>query len=63
MPQPAELVYQGDRSSVADYLPAMGWQTTTVTVEDVFVANDLEFRPQEAVTGLFYAYYTSARLN
>ncbi|MDT5153745.1 MAG: hypothetical protein QOI01_5478 [Mycobacterium sp.] len=60
---PSELTYQGERSSVVDYLHANGWQTTTVTVEDVFVENGLEFRPDEAMTGLFKATYTSARLD
>ncbi|MGH3640242.1 MAG: SAM-dependent methyltransferase [Mycobacterium sp.] len=60
---PSELTYQGQRSSVVDYLNAKGWQTTTVTVEDVFLDNGLEFRPDEAMTGLFNATYTSARLS
>jgi hypothetical protein len=34
-----------------------------VTVEDVFLDNGLEFRPDEAMTGLFNATYTSARLS
>jgi methyltransferase (TIGR00027 family) len=62
LPDTSDLVYQGERSNVVDYLNTTGWQTTTVTVEDVFVANGLEFRPNEAMTGLFNASYTSARL-
>jgi hypothetical protein len=42
---------------------AKGWQTATVTEEDVFVDNGLEFRPDDAMTGLFNASYTSARLD
>jgi methyltransferase (TIGR00027 family) len=61
LPDATELLYAGDRSSVVDYLQATGWQTTTVTVEDVFVANGLAFRPDEAMKGLFNALYTSAR--
>lgn len=59
---PSELVYDGDRNGVVDYLSAIGWQTSTVTVEDVFVAHGLDFRPDDAMTGLFNASYTSARL-
>jgi methyltransferase (TIGR00027 family) len=60
LPDTSDLVYQGERSSVVDYLNTAGWQTTTVTVEDVFVASGLEFRPNEAMTGMFNASYTSA---
>lgn len=63
LPDTSDLMYQGERSSVVDYLNATGWRTTTVTVEDVFVANGLQFRPDEAMTGLFNASYTSARLD
>jgi methyltransferase (TIGR00027 family) len=59
---PAELAYLGERNSVVEYLQLRGWRTSTVTVEDEFVANGLTFHPDEAMTGLFNAYYTSARL-
>jgi methyltransferase (TIGR00027 family) len=62
LPDTSDLMYQGERSSVVDYLQTKGWQTTTVTVEDVFVANGVDFWPEEAMTGLFDASYTSARL-
>jgi methyltransferase (TIGR00027 family) len=59
---PSELTYRGERNGVAEYLERRGWRTTTVTVEDEFVANGLAFHPGEAMTGLFDASYTSARL-
>jgi methyltransferase (TIGR00027 family) len=59
---PSELTYLGERNGVVDYLNQHGWRTTTVTVEDEFVANGLAFHPDEATTGLFNASYTSARL-
>jgi methyltransferase (TIGR00027 family) len=59
---PAELAYLGERNSVVEYLHQRGWRTSTVTVEDEFVANGLAFHPDEAMTGLFNASYTSARL-
>jgi methyltransferase (TIGR00027 family) len=62
LPDASDLVFLGERSSVVDYLRHHGWQTSTVTVEDVFVANHLDFRPEEAMTGLFNASYTSGRL-
>ncbi|MDT5339307.1 MAG: hypothetical protein QOD90_4812 [Mycobacterium sp.] len=62
LPDTSDLMYQGERSSVVDYLQTKGWQTTSVTVEDVFVANGVDFWPEEAMTGLFDASYTSARL-
>lgn len=62
LPDASDLMYQGERSNVVGYLQTKGWQTTTVTVEDVFVANGVDFRPEEAMTGLFDASYTSARL-
>jgi methyltransferase (TIGR00027 family) len=59
---PADLTYQGERNGVVDYLHRHGWHTTTVTVEDEFIANGIAFHPDEAMTGLFDAVYTSARL-
>lgn len=59
---PSELTYLGERNGVVDYLDQHGWHTTTVTVEDEFVANGLVFHPDEAMTGLYNASYTSARL-
>ncbi|MDT5265015.1 MAG: hypothetical protein QOF88_2467 [Mycobacterium sp.] len=60
--EPSELIYLGERNSVVEYLHQCGWRTSTVTVEDEFVANGLTFDPDEATTGLFNASYTSARL-
>jgi methyltransferase (TIGR00027 family) len=59
---PPELTYQGERNSVVDYLHLRGWRTSTVTVQDEFVANGLTFRPVDAIIGLFDASYTSAQL-
>jgi methyltransferase (TIGR00027 family) len=59
---PSELTYLGERNGVVDYLDQHGWHTTTVTVEDQFVANGLVFHPDEAMTGLYNASYTTARL-
>ena len=59
---PSDLVYQGERNSVVDYLRDHGWLTETVTVEDAFEANGLVFHPDEAITGRHNAAYTSARL-
>ena len=56
------MTYLGERNGVVDYLDQHGWHTTTVTVEDEFVANGLVFHPDEAMTGLYNASYTSARL-
>jgi hypothetical protein len=56
------LTYLGERNGVVDYLNRHGWHTTTVTVEDEFVANGLVFHPDEAMTGLYNASYTTARL-
>jgi methyltransferase (TIGR00027 family) len=58
----ADLIYLGERSSVVDDLQAKGWDTTTVSVEDVFMANGLEFRRDDIAAGLFDASYTSAQL-
>jgi methyltransferase (TIGR00027 family) len=57
-----ELTYPGERNSVIEYLHQRGWHTATVTVEDQFLANGLAFHPDEAMTGLYNATYTSARL-
>ena len=62
LPDASELLYLGERRGVVDYLGELGWQTTTITVEQVFAANGLDFRPEDAMTGLFDASYTSARL-
>jgi methyltransferase (TIGR00027 family) len=60
---PSELTYPGERNSVVEYLNQRGWHTATVTVENQFLANGLAFHPDEALTGLYYASYTSATLN
>jgi methyltransferase (TIGR00027 family) len=59
---PSELTYVGERNSVVEYLYDRGWHTSTVTVENQFVANGLTFDPDNAMIGLFGASFTSARL-
>jgi O-methyltransferase involved in polyketide biosynthesis len=60
---PSELAYLGERNSVVEYLDKRGWRTSTVTVEDEFVANGLAFPSDDAMTGFFNASYTSAQLS
>ena len=38
----SDLVYQGERSHLIEYLTALGWDVTTQTLEEAYAANGFE---------------------
>jgi len=38
-----ELIYQGERNHVTDYLAGHGWDVTAITMRDAHTANDFEY--------------------
>lgn len=58
----SDLIFEGDRNAVADYLAATGWQPETTTAERMFAVHGRPFRRDETVAGLLDANYTAAEL-
>jgi methyltransferase (TIGR00027 family) len=48
----ADLVYQGERSHVVDYLAAHGWDVSVLTMRAAHEANGFEF-PDDEITAMF----------
>jgi methyltransferase (TIGR00027 family) len=46
----SDLVYEGERSPVVDYLTARGWDITAQTLEEAYAANGLEMPDDEMFT-------------
>ena len=59
-----ELWYPGERTDVADYLSARGWQTTGTSMAELFAAHGLSIQPgdaDEAALANVAAYVTALR--
>ncbi|BDX34117.1 putative S-adenosyl-L-methionine-dependent methyltransferase [Mycobacterium antarcticum] len=48
----ADLVYQGDRSNVVDYLVARGWEVSVLPMRDAYAANGFDF-PDDEMSAMF----------
>jgi len=48
----ADLFYQGERSVVADYLTAHGWEVTPYPARELYARNGFEF-PEDAMMATF----------
>jgi hypothetical protein len=48
----AELVYQGDRSDVVEYLTAKGWNVTAAGAREAHEANGFDF-PDDGLMAAF----------
>ncbi|MDX1888301.1 class I SAM-dependent methyltransferase [Mycolicibacterium sp. 050158] len=48
----ADLVYQGERNDVVDYLTARGWNVTVLSMREAYAVNGFEFTDDE-VAGMF----------
>ena len=60
--QMAELVYQGDRHDVVDYLGRLGWDVSAISAQDAHESNGFEL-PDDAMSGMFTGLrYVSATL-
>lgn len=59
----SELIYDGERSHVVDYLTGSGWQTTAQTATDLYAANGFESPDDEMMVMLADMSYLSATLS
>ena len=59
----ADLVYQGERSHVPEYLTALGWQVTTQKVTQAFTANGFTYPEGETTTPFANLSYVAAVLD
>lgn len=57
-----ELIYQGERSHVPEYLAAYGWDVSVQTMREAYAANDFEFPDDDAITLFANLSYVSAVL-
>lgn len=48
----ADLVYQGERSNVVDYLAARGWEVSVLPMREAYAANGFEF-PDDEMSAIF----------
>jgi methyltransferase (TIGR00027 family) len=58
----SELVYEGERSHVVEYLSSLGWRVSALTMRDAYAANGFEFPDNEAMTTFADLSYISAEL-
>ena len=57
-----DLVYQGERSHVVEYLTSLGWDVTSQTMEDAHAANGFEFPDTDVTAHWRHLSYVSAVL-
>jgi methyltransferase (TIGR00027 family) len=57
-----ELVFDGERSQVGEYLSSIGWQVSTHTARELYAANGFEFPGEQAVASFGSFDYLSAEL-
>ncbi|MFZ0834635.1 MAG: class I SAM-dependent methyltransferase [Mycobacterium sp.] len=58
----AELVYDGERSHVTEYLDSLGWRVSALTMREAYAANGFEFPEDEAMSTFADLSYVSAEL-
>jgi methyltransferase (TIGR00027 family) len=58
----ADLVYDGERNDVAEYLGERGWQTTVHTTPELYAANGFEFPDAPSMVAFGDIRYVSAEL-
>jgi len=58
----ADLVYDGERNDVAEYLAARGWQTTVHTTPELYAANGFEFPDAPSMVAFGDIRYVAAEL-
>jgi methyltransferase (TIGR00027 family) len=57
-----QLVWDGKRSQVGEYLSAKGWQVTTHTARELYAANGFEFPGEQAVASFGSFDYLTAEM-
>jgi methyltransferase (TIGR00027 family) len=58
----ADLVYDGERNDVTEYLAARGWQTTVHTTPELYAANGFEFPDAPSMVAFGDIRYVAAEL-
>ena len=58
----SELVYDGERSHVTEYLTSLGWRVSALTMREAYAANGFEFPENEAMSTFADLSYVSAQL-
>ena len=58
----AELIYDGERSHVIEYLDSLGWKVSALTMRAAYAANGFQFPESEAMTPFADLTYVSAQL-
>jgi methyltransferase (TIGR00027 family) len=58
----ADLVYDGERNDAAEYLAALGWQTTVHTTPELYAANGFEFPDAPSMVAFGDIRYVAAEL-
>jgi hypothetical protein len=56
----ADLVYQGDRSDVVEYLSAKGWNVTAARAREAHEANGFDFPDDDLMAAFADMSYVSA---
>jgi hypothetical protein len=58
----ADLIYDGERSHVVEYLSSLGWQGSALTMRDAHAVTGFEFPEDEAMTTFADLSYVRAEL-
>ena len=56
----SNLIYEGERSHVVEYLTSLGWQVSALTMRDAYAANGFQFPENEALATFADLTYVSA---
>lgn len=58
----SELIYDGERSHVTDYLDSLGWRVSAISMREAYALNGFQFPEDEAMTPFADLRYVSAQL-
>ena len=58
----AELIYDGERSHVIEYLDSLGWRVSALTMREAYAANGFQFPEDAAMSTFADLSYVSAEL-
>lgn len=58
----SELIYDGERSHVPEYLASLGWRVSAISMRDAYALNGFQFPEDEAMTPFADLCYVSAEL-
>jgi O-methyltransferase involved in polyketide biosynthesis len=58
----SDLVYQGERSHVTEYLTSLGWQVSARTMREAYAANGFTYPEDDTMLPFANLSYVSAKL-